>query len=287
MNTVTVSAAVSAIVTVLVGTALQWGQQVTGRLRRWLRPDHRPIADGGGWQATSVGTQTDQVRVLVCCAPNRALRRRTLDPDPAIAFVASQFGDLFPREPVFSMPKFGVRFERSAGGNADYLWVHSSGRVDLCLSVPTTADGGDGPRRVDVLDLVQPLLRLRTAMGSDAYAATTDIRRPRWARRYDWAVAVTPTVQVAGRGGVTWDDLVFPRRRPPRAGTEQQASCPPGGYAADELRSWNLHRPAAELVRTVLRDLLAENGFHHTDDAIDDVVATLSRSTLSPQPVGV
>jgi hypothetical protein len=285
MNTVTVSAAVSAIVTVLVGTALQWGQQVTGRLRRWLSPDHRPIVAGSGWQATSVGTQDDQVRVLVCCAPNRSLRRRSLDPDPAISFVTSHFGDLFAGRPVFSMPKFGVRFERAAGGNEDYLFVHTSGRVDLCLTVPTSDGGGQHPREVEVLDLVQPLLRLRTAMISDAYAATTDIRRPRWARRYDWAVAVTPTVQVAGRGGVTWDDLVFPGRRPPRAGTEQHASCPVGGYAADKLRNWHPRRPAADLVRTVLRDLLAENGFHHTEAAINDVVAMLNGPPPQTQPV--
>lgn len=273
MNTVTVSAAVSAVVTVLVGTALQWGQRVADRLRRWLRPDHRPIATGSGWQASMVGTQTDQVRVLVCCAPNRSLRRRSLDPDPAITFVHSQFGELFTGEPVFSMPKFGVRFERLADGNDDYLWVHTSGRVDLCLTVPTTE--GAGPRVVGALDLLRPLLRMRTAMRSDAYAATHDIRRPRFACRYDWAFSVTPTVQVPDRGGVSWDDLAFPGRRPPRAGTEQHASCPPAGYAAEDLRNWNLRRSAAELVRTVLADLLAENGFHHVDDAVNDVVAAL------------
>jgi hypothetical protein len=276
MNTVTISAAVSAVVTVLVGAALHWGKQFGVRARLWARPDHVPIQAGSGWSASTVGTQTDQARLLICCAPSRSTRRRGLDPDTAIAFARSEFGELFAGEPVFSMPGAGVRFERAAGHNDDYLWVHASGRVDVCLTVPTTS--GAGPRIIDVLDVMRPLLRLRRAMRSTTYTAMIQSRRPRWTRRYDWAVALTQTVQSSDRGSVTWDDLAFPGRRPPRAGTEQRASCPPGGYAAEGLRSWNLRRSPADLVRTVLQDLLAENGFHHTAAAMDDVVVALARS---------
>src|SRR5205807_6503907 len=99
---------------------------------------HRPLASGNGWLATQAASGTEDVRILVCCAPNRSLRRRELDPDKAVVFVRDQFSELFPDEPVFSMPPYGVRFESSGGPEHDYAWVHASGRIDLSLSVPTT-----------------------------------------------------------------------------------------------------------------------------------------------------
>src|SRR5438552_1084543 len=106
MNTVTVSAGVSAVVTVLVGTLLNWGERIVTFLRRRLPPNHAPLASGGGWLATQTSSATDQVRVLACCAPNRSLRRHEVSPDAAVAFVRKQFRGLFPDEPVFSMPPY-------------------------------------------------------------------------------------------------------------------------------------------------------------------------------------
>jgi hypothetical protein len=44
MNTVTVSAAVSAIVTVLAGTMVNWGERIVSWLRQTVPPDHAPIS---------------------------------------------------------------------------------------------------------------------------------------------------------------------------------------------------------------------------------------------------
>src|ERR1700726_3305177 len=52
MNTVSVSAAVSAIVTVLVGTLMNWGERIVTLFRQHATPDHIPLSSGHGWSST-------------------------------------------------------------------------------------------------------------------------------------------------------------------------------------------------------------------------------------------
>lgn len=276
MNTVAISAAVSAIVTVLVGTLLNWGERVATYVRTRVVPDHAPLAVGSGW-STQAASATERVRVLVCCAPNRSLRSRDVDPDEAVEFVREQLPGLFLDEPVFSMPPHGVRFEASGGVENGYAWVDASGRIDLCVNVPTEPPD-PGPITIALTDLVEPVLTVLHAVRSISYDRTFGRRLPGFRRRFDWAIAVSPTINVPDRGGVSWNDIRFPGRRPPRAGTKQQAYCPPAGYAATELRSWRVQRSAEVLVRLYIRDLLQQNGFHSVEDAIDDAIEALRPS---------
>jgi len=281
MNTVALSAAVSAIVTVIVGTMVNWGESIVSWIRRRVTPDHRPIASGSGWLSTMAASSTDQARVLVCCAPNRSLRRREVNPDQAVALILSQFADIFPDRPVFSMPEYGVRFESGRGVNDGYAWAHASGRIDLCVTVPTTAGDGE-PISIAVLDVVHVVSRVLDAVRSSAYAETFGPRLPGFRRRFDWAIAVSSTlVPAGGVGSMSWQRLTFPGVTPSRAGTEQQAFCPPGGYAAQALRSWDLRRPGSDLSRIFLRDFLYQNGFHNIDQAVADTLRALEGSAAA------
>jgi hypothetical protein len=272
MNTVTISAAVSAIVTVLVGTALNWGERVVSWVRRRYPPDHLPIS--GVNAVGQAQSATDNVRVVVCCAPNRSLKPGDVHPEPAIQFVRSMFPGRFPFEPVRSMPPYGVRFEAPEGVEHGYVEVLPTGCVEFCVSIPTTP----GPVTFAICDVVEPLVLMRDAMCSEDYERVFGSRRRRLRRpRFDWAVAVSQSVFLASQAsGVTWQDLTFPGRRPPRAGTNQMPSCPMLGYAAPELRNWNVRKRTADLVRVFLRDFLQQNGFHDVEPAIEDTLAALS-----------
>ena len=274
MNAAAISAVVSAVVTVIVGTLINWGERIVSWGRRRVTPDHVPIGSGSGWSATQAASGTDQVRVLVCCAPNRSLRRREIDPDRAVSLIRKQFAGLFPTEPVFSMPEHGVRFEVPGGPSDGYAWAHTAGRVDLALHIPTTP-ADPGPVAVSILDVVEPILLVLAAVRSNAYKATFG-RRPLGPRhRFDWAIAVSPTIVVDNRGTLSWQKLTFPGAIPPRAGTEQQAHCPPTGYAYAALQNWDIRRPDADLARAFLRDFLYQNGYHNVDAAVSDTLAAI------------
>jgi len=280
MSTAAISAVVSAIITVTVGTLVNWGERIVSSGRRRITPDHVPIGSGSGWSATQATSGTDQVRVLVCCAPNRSLRRKEIDPDRAMSLVRMQFAELFPEEPVFSMPEHGVRFERVGGASEGYAWAHTAGRVDLALSIPTTA-ADPGPVAISILDVIDPVLRVLAAVRSSAYESTFG-RRPRWFRhRFDWAITVSPTIVVNNLGSLSWQKLTFPAAKPSRAGTEQRAHCPPTGYAFSALQNWDIRRPDTDLVRVFLRDFLFQNGYHNLDAAVSETLATLA---FRPRP---
>lgn len=277
MNTVAISAAVSAVVTVVVGTLVAWGERVYSGIRRAVLPDHQAILSGGVSASSVATSSTDQVRVLVAVAPNRSLRRKTIVPDDAIRFVAGNFGDQFPREPVQSMPTYGVRFEAGEGIQPDIAWVRATGRVELSVAIPTTA-ADPGPISVSIVDVLRPILAIRSAVQSPAYVRTYGRRLPGFRRRFDWIIAVSQTVQVPGMGGQSWEQLMLPGAVPPRAGTRQQASCPADGYATRRLRSWGMGRPRSELIRVFLRAFLYENGYHDVDAAIEDVIRAVDTS---------
>lgn len=274
MNTVAVSAAVSAVTTVIVGTIVNWGERIVSLVRRRLTPDHVPISSGSGWLSTQTASSTDQVQVLVCCAPNRSPRRGEVDPDRAVNIIRTQFAGLFPDEPVFSMPEHGVRFEPAGGGNNGYAWAHASGRIDLCVTIPTSPVD-PGPVSISLVDVVDTIVRVLTAVRSTAYQHAFDAGLGRFRRRFDWGIAVSPTIVVSGGGSRPWQDVVFEGARPPRAGSHQQAFCPPGGYAAQALRSWDVRRPAGDLLRVFLRDFLYQNGYHNIDGAVSDTIHSL------------
>ena len=274
MTTAAISAVVSAIVTVVVGTFINWGERIVTWCRRILTPDHVPIASGSGWHATRAASSSDQVLVLASCAPNRSLRRREIDPDRAVSLIRTQFAGLFPDEPVFSMPEHGVRFDMAGGQSEGYAWAHTAGRVDLAVHIPTAA-AEPGPIAISILDVIEPVLRVLAAVRSSAYEATFGRRPRRFRHRFDWAIAVSSTIVVNRLATHSWQQLTFPGATPPRVGTEQQAYCPPMGYAFAALQNWDIRRPDADLVRVFLRDFLYQNGYHNVDATVADTLATL------------
>ena len=265
-TTVTVSAAVSAVVSVVIGSLLKWGERVISWIRRVVPPDHRPLRSS----TIRVDGADHQVNLLVCCAPNRSLRHKEIDPGKAIRLVHQQFPGLFQGEPEFSMPWHGVSFAAGGDSNGASIWVYASGCIALRLSLPTTPN----PVTISIADLVQPLLTMRETVRSPAYKQVFGARLPGLGRRFDWGIAVSPTVSTL-QGQVSWEDLVFPGRRPQRAGTDRRASCPSGGFAAGKLNNWSPRRSSADLVQIFLKDFLQQNGFHDVEPAIQDTLRAL------------
>jgi len=278
MSTAAISAVVSAIVTVILGTLMNWGERIVSWGRRRVTPDHVPIGAGSGWSGTQAASGTGQVRVLVCCAPNRSLRRREIDPDRAVSLIRTQFVGLFPAEPVFSMPEHGVRFEAPGEPSQGYAWVHTAGRIDLAVDIPTTPPE-PGPVAICVLDVIDPILRVLAAVRSGAYEAAFGRRTLGFRHRFDWAVAVSPTIVTKNSGSLSWQRLHFPGAVPSRVGTDQQAYCPPTGYAYASLQNWDIRRADTDLVRVFLREFLYQNGFHNVEAAVSDTLAAVGSPT--------
>jgi hypothetical protein len=278
MNVIAVSAAVSALVTVVVGTLVNWGERIVSWGHRRAIPDHAPIRSGMSSISGQVSSSTPQVRVLVAAAPNRSLRRQAINPDDAITLIKDRLAARFPDEPVQSMPGSGVKFESGEVSQRDYVWVSASGRIDLCIAIDTSAVDL-GPIAISLLDVIAPILDVLAIMQGAGYRET--FPRSLLHRRIDWSIAVSQTVYVQPFGSRSWDELKFPGgAAPPRAGTQQQAYCPRDGYASAELQNWRIARSPSGLVRIFLRDFLYQNGFHNVDDAMDDTIRTLdSRQT--------
>lgn len=272
VQTAVISTAVSAIVTVVVGTLVQWGGRIAASLRRRVVPDHLPLTDGGGYTATRIGSSVDQVRVLVCCAPNRSRRRREVNPDLAVRLVRAAFGRWVGEQPVYSSPRLGVRFAAPHGEQYGYAWAHASGRVDLCHAIPTAVTE-TGHVTISVLDILGVLAAVDSAVHRPEYDSTFGRRLFCLPRRFDWAIAVSSTISTTNFGAISWHQLDFPGAVPARAGTDQLAFEPAEGFARDALRNWSLHRNRAELYSEFLRDFLYVNGFHNVAEPIRNAIS--------------
>lgn len=276
LQTAAISTAVSAIVTVVVGTLVQWGARIAAAVRSRLIPDHLPLTDGGGYLATRIGSSVDQVRVLVCCAPNRSRRMREVNPDQAVALVRAAFGRWVGVQPVYSSPRLGVRFVAPQGESYGYAWAHASGRVDLCRAIPTTVTDA-GQVSISVLDILEVLDAVDAAVRRPEYEVTFGRRLLGLPRRVDWAIAVSSTISTANLGSISWHQLRFPGAVPARAGTDQSAFEPAEGFAREALRNWSLRNTRAELYREFLRDFLYVNGYHNVDEPIRNVISDAER----------
>lgn len=171
-----------------------------------------------------------------------------------MAFRRPGFPGRFPASPIFSIPSEGVRFDQSPGSLSDgYVWVWRTGRLDFDQYVLPKHDDR-GQIVVPLLEIQAVIMLVAEAVASTAYDNLFGHRRLGRGRRFDWFIGVSPTI--TGPDGVTvsWDDLDFPGRRPSRAGTHQQAFCPPAGFAHLALRSWNPRKGVAAVLRPFLVD---------------------------------
>jgi hypothetical protein len=89
----------------------------------------------------------------------------------------------------------------------------------------------------------------------------------------DWLIGVSMYSQVDGTPVPSWTELGFPEASAPRVMADRQPFCPPNGYAADLLQSWEANRPVPDLIRIFLRSFLAENGYHDFDHAVEQTIS--------------
>ena len=275
VQTAVIAAASGSAATAVVGSLLKWGARLPVFVRSHVLPDHGPIADGAGWLAARADSSIDQVRVLVCCAPDRSLRKPGGNPDLAVALVRTAFGRWTGDQPAHSSTQHGVRFDAPNGPAHGYAWAHAAGRVDLCCAIPTTITEA-GQVAISVMSILEVLGAVHAAVRSPEYAAAFGHRRFHLSRRFDWTFTVSPTISTADKGVVSWQRLTFPGAVPSRAAGDQQAFAPPNGYAAKALRSWSMRRPPAELYNLALRDFLHANGYHNVEEPIQDSIAALT-----------
>lgn len=265
----------SAVAGALVTAILKWPARLWAYLRTHLPPDHSSLY-GHGWALMPTTSGCARIRVQVVAAPDRALPGRPINPDAAIRFVHDRFPGRFPTSPAFSIPSEGVRFEKAPGGLSNgYVWVWRTGRVDFDQYVVPKHDH-QGRVLVPVLEILDQIRLVFDAVTSPVYAKVFPRRPIHRHRRFDWFIGVSPTISCPDGVTTSWDDVEFPGRRPARAGTCQQAFCPPGGFAPTALRSWNPRRGCSDLLRTFLLDFLQQNGFHDCDVAIDDTLRAMA-----------
>jgi hypothetical protein len=276
-------AVLSAAVGAFTTACLKWGRSVLAFARSRVRRDHRTLYGGRAWalpQSVSAGRQCS-VRVLVACAPSRSIRRSDIDPDCAIPFIRESFPGMFPEEPSLSLPQEGVKFTVASHGTSGdgYAWAWVSGRVDLAVDVPLDC-GPDQRFFLPLIDVLRPVALMAAAVSGLGYAKVYGKTRTRLPRRFDWFIAVSMTITHPSALTVEWDDVAFPGRRAPRAGSGQRTFCPVGGYAAAKLRNWKAGSSVTELLAVFLEDFLKQNGYHDVADAINDAAAAATMPEL-------
>jgi hypothetical protein len=271
-----IAAVLGAAVGALTTASLKWGKSALAIVSAHIRRDHRTLYGGRAWalpQSVSAGGPCS-VRVLVACAPSRAIRRSDIDPDRAISLIRENFPGMFPDEPSLSLPQEGVKFTIASQGspNDGYAWAWASGRVDLAVDVQLDC-GPDQRFVIPLADVFRPIAMMAAAVSAPGYAKVYGRTRTGLPRRFDWFIAVSVTFVHPGALTTEWDDVAFPGRRPPRAGSGQRTFCPVGGYAAAKLRNWKAGSSVAGLLALFLEDFLKQNGYHDVADAITDAVA--------------
>jgi hypothetical protein len=122
-----IAAVLGAAVGALTTASLKWGRSALAIVSAHIRRDHRTLYGGRAWalpQYVSAGGPCS-VRVLVACAPSRAIRRSDIAPDRAIPFIRESFPGMFPDEPSLSLPQEGVKFTIASQGspNDGYAWA--------------------------------------------------------------------------------------------------------------------------------------------------------------------
>jgi hypothetical protein len=280
VTTAEISAAVSAVTTAVVGTALNWGSRLTAWLRSTVPDDHRALL-ASARPLTSAESTTGQLRVLVA-APSRRLRRDGLDPDAVTTMVARHLDRAFGAPDYSSLTEVRYTIRSGDPGQTFLRQLHLSrgGAVALDWSVEQAPVADDDTVGLPLLEFLRPLLTLLLLLRGPAYDEVYRRRRLRFRRRCDWFIAVAASV-IDDSGRSRYWVPVFPGRSARRA-AEQRPSAPVGGISLPELRGWPSRRPWDAFVRAALRGLLHENGYHDVGGAIEDAVAA-AHSGLVPQ----
>lgn len=127
MLAIIAAAVLGAVFGALTTASLKWGRSALAISMARIRRDHCTLHGGRAWrllQSVSAGAQCS-VRVLVICAPSRAIRESGIEPDRAIPFLKESFPGMFLDEPSMSLPHEGVKFTADDDGSpsAGYAWA--------------------------------------------------------------------------------------------------------------------------------------------------------------------
>ena len=275
MLAIIIVAVLGAAVGAFTTASLKWGKSALAVVMVRIRRDHRTLYDGRAWglpQSVSAGAQCS-VRVLIACAPSRAIHDSALTPTVLSPFVRESFPGMFPDEPSMSLPHEGVKFTVSSSGSAGdgYVWAWAGGRVDLAVDVELDCE----PSQrfvIPLLDVLRPIALMANAVSGPGYAKLYGTTRTRLPSRFDWFITVSMNFLRPDACTTEWDDVAFPGCRPPRAGSGQRTFCSVGGYAAAKLRNWKAGSSVADLLAVFLEDFLKQNGYHDVADAVSDAV---------------
>jgi hypothetical protein len=202
------------------------GKTALATVMRRVRPDHRTLTARPAWAlvASGVSGNRSAVRVLVACAPSRALRPASIDPDLAIPFIRSSFPGMFPDEPALSLPREGVKFTVSPEGSPSdgFVWAWASGRVDLSVLI-SLEPGADGRFVIPILEILRPITLLADAVSGPAYSHVYGRTRCGLPRHFDWFIAVSTDLVHPADGatvpGATWSSQTAVRSGPGPAST--------------------------------------------------------------------
>jgi hypothetical protein len=162
------------------------------------------------------------VRFLIACAPSQAIRKSDIDPDRAIPFIRQSFPGLFLEEPSLSLPQQGVKFTVASGGSPSdgFAWAWANGRVDLTVDIQLDCEP-DQRFAIPIVDVLRPIVMMAAAVSGRGYTKVYGKTRTRLRRRFDWFIGVSMTYTHPSAYTIAWDDITFPGRRPPRAGSGQ------------------------------------------------------------------
>jgi len=184
---------------------------------------------------------------------------------------------MFKDEPSLSLPRQGIKFTVADNGspNDGYAWAWASGRIDLAVDINLGCEP-DQRFFIPVLEVLGPIALIANAVSGPGYAEVYGRTRTRTPRKFDWFIAVSTDFTRPDACTVEWDDIVFPGRRPARAGSDQRTFSPPGGYAAAKLRNWKAGSSFNDLLTVFLEDFLKQNGYHDVAAAITDAITVTS-----------
>jgi hypothetical protein len=187
-----------------------------------------------------------------------------------------------------SLPQEGVKFTVASQGSPSdgYAWAWASGRVDLAVDIQLDC-GPDQRFMIPLLDVLRPIAMMASAVSGPGYAKVYGKTRTRLPRRFDWFIAVSMNFLYPTATTTEWDDVTFPGRRPPRAGSGQRTFCPVGGYAAAKLQNWKAGSSVTELLAVFLEDFLKQNGYHDVANAITDAVTAAMMAEVDANAAGV
>jgi hypothetical protein len=169
----------------------------------------------GGWYQQNIGRR-QHFYFSVACAPSRRIKRKRVEPAPALDFLEEIDPGAFSYPPTQSLVD-SAHFEVGAAdcgslahepNKAARLW--SNGRIELFYRAAVEFDE-QGEATIDLAESVVPARRLGDAVRDGHYRRLYGLRR--W-RRVDWLVQLSNAHGDSNRGWREWGDLKFAGSRP-------------------------------------------------------------------------